>query len=486
MKRMIALLLALLLAMGCVAAGAEDYTLAQKLYRQTTESAFRGTVTFQVDGVREGAEWALLKMLAPKLTLEAEHSYYRGEGQATLRLLMDGQDAGTTSLIYNDELMGLRSGLLSDADAWYTAAKNWDATELLTTDSQWPPLWLALLRVAGASDEWKTRAATYLTAYETKLGVWLNGFAAVTAGEQDGVAYSELACQISPQAVKAQIKQMLVDFFGNDQLLSLLREVFSAEEAAAYLQPAMQSAFFTMIDSLQLSGNVEIIRRVDTTGKTLLDSITLPFGGQQRISGLTITSAAQDTATRWTATAQLSDGSQIALSCIQGEGLHFTGNISNLAAGADGAAESYDYALSVDPGQENYTLATDVTEQRFTASLTLTPQGDAANQPPAQSLTLEAVLSSGSSQRSATNLNATLTWTDLDNNASITARLNGKTASPWAVDSLDQVQGMRLDQLERDGRAALLSSWQTHLHDWFVALIAQQTDVAPATVEPGS
>ena len=118
MKRMIALLLALLLAIGCVAAGAEDYTLAQKLYRQTTESAFRGTVTFQVDGVREGAEWALLKMLAPKLTLEAEHSYYRGEGQATLRLLMDGQDAGTTSLIYNDELMGLRSGLLSDADAW--------------------------------------------------------------------------------------------------------------------------------------------------------------------------------------------------------------------------------------------------------------------------------------------------------------------------------------------------------------------------------
>lgn len=483
MKRLIALLLALLLAAACLTAGAEDYTLVQKLYRQAAESAFRGTITFQAEGTREGTEWALLKMLSSRLTLEAEHSYYRGEGQATLRLLMDGQDAGTTSLIYNDQLLGLRSDLLSDAETWYTAAKNWDPSALLIGDSQWPPLWPALLRVAGASDEWKQKAAEYLSSYETKLGVWLNSFAAVSAGEQNGVAYSELSCQIAPQAVKAQIKQLLVDFFGNDALLSLLREVFSAEEAAAYLQPEMQSAFFTMIDSLQLGGNVEITRRVDTAGKTLLDSITLPFGSQQAVSLLTIASAAEETGTRWTVSAQLRAGGRLDLSCVQGEGLHFTGTVSVLAAG-DSAAQAYAYELAVDPGQENYTLATDVTEQRFLASLTLRPQGDAAGQQPAQSLTLDATLSSGSSQRSATKLDATLTWTDLDSNASIMATLSGRTASPWAVDSLDQAQGMRLDQLESDGRAALLSSWQTHLTDWLQGLLTQQTAVNLATVEP--
>lgn len=485
MKRAIALLLIFLLGMICLSAGAEDYTLVEKFYRQATESAFTGTITFQAEGVREGAEWALLKMLVPALSLEVKHSYYRGEGQADVRLLRESEESGAISLIYNDELMGLRSTLLSDSEIWYTAAKNWDAEELLTTDSQWPPLWRAMLRVAAADEDWRTKAASYLTSYETKLGVWLNSYAAVTTGDQEQITYSELTCSIPPQAVKAQIKQMLVDFFGNEELLALLREVFTAQEAAAYLQPSMQSAFFTMLDSLELSGNVEIIRRVDTAGKTLLDSITLPFGGQQKLSSLTIAVESAQAGECWTVTADLQDGGRIALTCTQGESNRFSGVLSvlSVAEGQEAAEESFDYELLIEQGEEEYTLATDVTQQRFAASLTLKPQGDSAQLPPAQSLTLEANLSSGSSQRSATKLEATLTWTDLDADASVSAVLSGKTAAPWAVDSLSGVQGMRLDQLESDGKAALVSGWQTHLLSWAQSLLQTET-VNLATVVP--
>lgn len=482
MKRAIALLLALLLGTVCLSAGAEDYTLVEKFYRQATESAFTGTITFQAEGVREGAEWALLKMLAPQLSLEVKHSYYRGEGQADARLLRKNEESGAISLIYNDELMGLRSTLLSDSEIWYTAAKNWDAEELLTTDSQWPPLWRAMLRVAVADADWRTKAERYLTSYETKLGVWLNSYAAVTTGDQEQITYSELTCSIPPQAVKAQIKQMLVDFFGNEELLALLREVFTAQEAAAYLQPSMQSAFFTMLDSLELSGNVEITRRVDTAGKTLLDSITLPFGGQQKLSSLTITVEAVQTGECWMVAADLQDGGQIALTCTQGEGTHFSGVLS-VADGQEATEERFDYELLIEQGEEQYTLATDVTQQRFAASLTLKPQGDSDKLPPAQSLTLEADLSSGSSQRSATKLEATLIWADLDANASVSVALSGKTAAPWAVDSLSGVQGMRLDQLESDGKAALVNGWQTHLLSWVQGLL-QTTTVNLATVAP--
>lgn len=487
MKRLIALLLAALLCCSAACALAADYPIEEKFYRQMLESAFRGEITLEAEGsdtaAMDAGVWNLLRLLAPRLSITADHSYYRGEGQATLKLLLDGRPAGETSLLYNDTLMGLSSDLLAGKNTWYTADKNWNmgqmAQLLFQGDSAWPPLWRTLLAVEGAGEEWKTRAREFLTPYETKLSVWVNGYAAYASGVQDNVMYTELNCQIPANAVKAEIKQLMVDFYSDEELLSLLREVFTASEAAAYLQSGMQNTFFIMLDALKMEGEVEIIRRYDAAGNLLLDRISLPFAKEQALSRLVLAIYPQEGGQCWDISAWLRSGESYQITCVLGE--------ENIAVGSlkmelppeekdgddfivgDGTEENriiaYDYNLSWDFGEESYTLATDKFERALSATLVIKPVSDTTR--PAQALSMEALFSSGSSQRSATSLTGKLTWQDLDHEASLSLALSGKTAAPFAVDSLDQVTGgLRVDQLEGDALSALLSSWEAGFAEW--------------------
>ena len=104
---------------------------------------------------------------------------------------------------------------------------------------------------------------------------------------------------------------------------------------------------------------------------------------------------------------------------------------------------------------------------------------------PTQSLALKAAFSSsGNTQRSATQLNGSLTWRDLDADASITATLASRTAAPFAVSSLDQVTGaLRVDLMNDAGRAALLQRWSVTSKEWLQKLITSlmlsMTDTVP-------
>ena len=266
MKKWIALLLAAALALGCVPALAESYTVDQKFWGQVQENGLRVSVTFSVAGDKTALiapeTWAALQALAPRLSLEGENSAQKsGAGQAGARVLLDGQAVGMADVRYDNGLIAWTSDLLSDSGAFYAASQDWNPLELLETalrqNQAWPSLALALLSAKSAPQEWQSRAQPLLEPYQTKLGVWLNGYAVVSNGTQDGVAYTELACRIPVQAVKAEIKQLLIDFYADEALLSLLREVFTAQEAAAYLQSGMRDTFFTLLDQLEISGEAE-------------------------------------------------------------------------------------------------------------------------------------------------------------------------------------------------------------------------------------
>lgn len=492
MKRFTALLLALLLTLCTVPALAADYPIEEKFYRQMVESAFEGTVTFSASGAQttamDAATWLMIRSLAPRLTLEADHSLTRGEGQATMRLKLDGQSAGETKLLYNNTLMGLSSDLLAGTGTYYTAARDWDISQLLQAvvqgDNAWPPLWRLLLAVATAPEEWQLRAQPFLTPYETKLGVWINGYAVFTTGIQNQVGYTQLQCSVPAQAIKAEMKQLLVDFYADTELLTLLREVATPQEAAAYLQSGMQSTFFSLLDALALDGTVEIIRRYDAQGNPLLDSITLPFADTQALRMLTIAVSPEAAGQRWSLTGQTREGASFDLSCVSGEEMTYSGSVSLLLPEtaedssfvvSDTAARraiAFDYNLSWDPGEETYTLATARFERAIRGTLVIKPK-DGWDMPD-QSLMLEANFSSGSSQRSATRLDATLTWQDLDGDASITASLSGRTAAPFAIDSLASVTGaMRLDLMADASRAAVIARWRETVSAWFQGLTAR-------------
>ena len=492
MKKLVALLCVLTLlcaALPGMAAG--DYPLDEKFVRQVLESAYQGTLTAEITGdgtaALPGATWRTLSALLPRISMETTHSYQRGEGEATLRLLVDGQSAGETRLMYNAEQAGVKSDLLG-GEATYAFVRNWNAASLLQAfaqgDSAWPPLWRVLLAVESAPAEWKTRAAERLSSYETKMGIWMNSYASFRSGTEDNVAYTELYCAIPPQAVRAQIKQMLVDFYADSELLSLLREVLTAQEAAAYLQPGMQNAIFAMLDAVQLEGNVEVIRRYDAQGKPLLDSVSMPMAQTQALTGLTVSVATEDMGNRWRAVGATRTGVDFDVSCLVSEERIYAGTVSvtlpeeknDSFVVTDSAVKrrtiALDYSLSVDEIKETYNLSTDKCELPLKATLLLRP-GLGTNLPE-QAVTLDVLLSSGSSQRSPTRLDGSLTWKDMESGASVALKLSSRTTSPKDVNSLATAGALlRIDLMDEESRAALARSWRSRAQQWLLD-VAQQ------------
>jgi hypothetical protein len=214
------------------------------------------------------------------------------------------------------------------------------------------------------------------------------------------------------QAVKAEIKQLLVDFYSDDALLSLLKEIFTPSESAAYLQSNMQDTFFAMLDALELDGHIEIIRRYDAMGNAMLDQIVLPFAQNQSLSRLTISVYPVEAGQCWDFAADLSSDESIRFTCVISEDHIATGALEmmmaeeteeDISAGDENPkkrAIAFDYNLSWDWGEEIYTLSTDKFERAMNATLVIKPRE--GMDAPVQSFSLEALFSSGSSQRSAT------------------------------------------------------------------------------------
>ena len=494
MKRITALLLCLLLILAAWPAGAaDDYTIEEKFYNQAVlESAYRGTVTLIVSGsgssAIDPAVWTVLKSVAPRLSLEIDHSVAReGDGQATATLLLDGQSVGKTAFLYNDQLMGLSSTVLAGEDVYYTASRDWNALEWLQGaalgKTVWPPVLGVAAAAATAPQEWQDRVASYLTPFETKLGNWLNSYASFQTGtDENGVGYTEMDFTIPALAVKSEMKQLLVDFYGNAELLTLLREVVPAREAAAYLDPGMLNGFLLSLDGLQLEGDVEIIRRYDGQGHSLLDEVHLPFGEGQELDHLILTSHHTQDGVEWMARGRTQSGADFDLYCLAAEDGIYTGSVDLLLPEEeDGSfvvddgtepqrrSVAFDFNLSWDPGEETYDIASDKFERVYQASLLIKPRGEDAG--PTQSLALEAKFSTGSSKRSSTRLDATLEWRDLDAGASVLFTLDSRTVSPFAITSLDQVTGaVRIDQMDATTQAALLERWAQSAQGWLTGL----------------
>lgn len=506
MKRLAALLLAALMALAAVSAVAEDYTLEEKFYQQAfKESAYRGTVTLAVTGdstaLMGAAEWAALKSLAPRLNLSMEHATTanKDEGQATLTLSVDGQASARHTYMYDDKLIAFGGTLLGGDNVYYSAARTWNVAELmesaLRSDNAWPPMWRVVAAVETAPKEWKDRAADRIAQYETKLGLWLNGYASFSTGRENNVAYSELSCRIPAQAVKAEIKQLMVDFYSDSELLTLLREVVTAQEAAAYLQPAMMNSLFAMLDNLALEGEVKVVRRYDAAGSALLDSVELPFAKNSVLSFLNISVTPGEGGQSWRFQGALNDGKEFDISCLGSEEMIYTGAVeivlpeeekagfvvSDAAVGRRTIA--FDYNLMWEPGEDVYTLSTDRFTRDIKGSLLIRPKS--GSELPEQSLTLEAAMSSGSSKRSATQLNGSLTWRDMDSGASISAVLTSRTVSPFAYTAPSSLNGaMRLDLLAGDALSAVTQSWTQRAVSYFSTLLLGVNFTNLSTVAP--
>ena len=493
MKRGIAFVLALLLALSAAAALAEDDTLMNKFYQQAVkESAYRGTVAFTVIGEETTALpselWTLLKTLLPQLTVTLEHSTQRNkeEGEVGVTLAVEGQPSHKLSFLYDDQLTGVSGDLLA-SDTVYTAAREWNWTHLFAPASQegeaWPPMGLMLLNILNAPDSWKERAKPFLEKYETRTAEWMNTFATVSSGMEGLVPYSELACKIPAREVKEEIKALLTELYQDQETLSLLREVATPQEAAAYLQPTSLPALTAVLEQMQMEGSVEIARRHDSSGTALLDSISFPFAKDALFTRLAFSVTPSQGGQEWRVTGAMKDGSEFDISCEQKAADNYTGSVALLVPVKTDSASfvvsggtpelkpvGFDYSFTLDLGEEAYSIADDKSTQTIRASLMIAPRGE--SDIPMQVFSLTVNLSSGSSKQSPTHLDGNLSWMDMNSGAAITAQLTSRTVAPFDYTVVSEAENaVRIDRMTEQERAALLENWTASFAQFFAGTL---------------
>ena len=278
MKRFVALLMVCLML---TVAFAEDYTVAEKLYKQLwAGSGFSGTLKVEIE--------TETFTTAEPVTADADYIYVRETetSPAAHRLdltLKDGENA--VSAAYAQ----LKTGQLSfQADVlspdWFTldlSGKAEEAEEAIgqALASTGAPALADTLLMGLSALRGNTELEKALESYLTRIDVWIEGYRqdAVLSKLDDETTVMQVHYVLGPAAIKAQVKQLIVDLLNDEKVLPLLAQAMGEEQAALYLNPALQSWYFDAVDSLPFPGDLTLSRTLAMNGETVELHLSLPM-----------------------------------------------------------------------------------------------------------------------------------------------------------------------------------------------------------------
>ncbi len=285
-QRLAALLLACLTLASSAALAAEDYTVAEKLLKQLwAGSGFSGelTVSFDTPALRTKqpirADWDYI-YVRPTEQNEAEHrvDIRLENGSAASVQLMEGSLAFQADLISPDWYVLRADSEDEPADASAAAqALQSGANTVLSLTGMPEVSRTALALAARLSGSEAVQDA--LEPYKTRVDVWIEGYRedALLDKLDDGTTTMEVNYRVSPAAIKAQVKQMTLDMLADAELLTALTDAMGEEAAQRYVNPALQSWYFSAVDALPLSDDLTISRTFSLKGDTLSLSLCLPL-----------------------------------------------------------------------------------------------------------------------------------------------------------------------------------------------------------------
>ena len=513
MKRITALLLCALLLLTGLSAAATDYTLDEKLYKQVKDgSGLRATLSTQKTGgafsVLDPATNAMLNALLPGAQLSLRYlsgvGILKGQEELELGLTRGGLPLADLHLLKDNQYEQLTSSLLGALRLVDQRDGGVLMALLSGKDPTWPGIEGLLFKLNTAESTWQGQVAGKLDTYLVKLTVWLQGYT-TTEALRDAANRPQTRVRVSvpPLQLKAQIKQLLLDAYNDQELLALLAQELDARQEAAWLQPGMMNSFFQALDQLQLSGNLESTRLLDETGQVIENSQTLPLGGAKGLLRALYTFTADEeggqTALILEHAPKQAGNTQGALTTLAYEGgtsedsgeLSFAGTLIHtpepdatdftVDAGQQATASAYGFNLLFAPGPELVDSTGQSSTRAFEFTLRLVPQDDVTRA--AQLIKAQVQLSSRLNSRSATYFTGTLTWQDEGSQALITADIAGNTAPPWAMEAVDPTGATRVDNLGPDQLRALSQQLQTSLQSAITALMVRLVtppDTAPA------
>lgn len=463
MRKWMAVLTALVLFMGCTAADAAAYTVDEKFWGQAENQAVTGVLGFSVmgDATAENAAWfQTMKQVLPETEINFMVTLYSKQPRgAVIQIAAADGSEKNVEILFDDEKLAIGSDALAGEGVYYLL----DEQALKPDDSRIPGILDVLRLLETADEEWQTRAQVQLGYYQTLLSVWMNDYAGAAMGRADDVLYSELSCTIPADAVKEQVKNMLHTFYQDTQTLQLLGEVLNGTGGEIYLNPAMESVFAALVDSTVLTGDLQVLRRFDSHGALLLDSISLPLSDVELpvFPGV-----------KWQRVSlEMSGQGDFSFSLLgaKEEKVHFSlnkqeeGKASGQAVmdmpGEDGVMQhtGYAYEWNWQAMEETYTLQTDLCERLMQGTLILMPDENTAA--PGQKISLDVRFTSQSRSRSPAKLEANLVWEDVQGDAKLAVILTAQTSAPVSVKDIKELENTVLfHTLPADEREAMLKT----------------------------
>ena len=516
-KRVMACVMAAGLFVTC--AGAEttdnlDYTVEQKLIKQLEAgSGFQGTLTVEADAVA-GRESDAFTTLKP-LTFDVSYIYVRpdaatnvtAENRMTLAFTDGEKSLGTAGFSLSGGLLAMTSSLLGDG--WYTLDTQAETTAVngaqaagaiggaaknLVNQASLPGLTAFALKLANRVIGTDTaKLSELLEPYSTKVDLWLEGYRqdAVLDKTEDGTATMKVDYSIPATAVKAQLKQMVMDLLADEPMLQALKALLPEEDISQFLDPAQQNYYFYTVDMLPIDSDLIISRTVSLKGDTLALSLALPLydsrGGKatirydrsrgkgdvpdentlelqtdtrllrlkyQTYSTLTGTTVYQGTLLRepqGTETYEV-DSQSGAETGAKTFSTAFTltseKKLGTDESGKDTVTRHIEFSLTPEYTPEN--------DQDETASPTADQQAEYVVFPPVDVLA-DSVFTSGQAKNASTEANITVTVSSEQLPEVLKMTLNGKTKSKWTLDPVDTANAISLDNMDESTLQALLA-----------------------------
>lgn len=279
MKRFLALLMACLLAFS--AASAQEMTMAEKLYKQLwAGSGFSGTLTALID--------TKAFRTSKPLSADVDYIYVRTnddtpeEHRLDVKLQNDGNALSAVSAQLKEGRLAFQADVLSPD--WFilnTSAQTEAASEAVekAVSRTGTPALARLLLMGAAAVNGNAALKDALESYLTRVDVWIEGYRqdAVLNKLEDGTTVMQVHYVLTPAAIKAQVKQLVVDMLNDEKTLALLAEAIGEENAQLYLNPALQSWYFDAVDALPFPGDMTLSRTLAMTGETVDLHLSLPM-----------------------------------------------------------------------------------------------------------------------------------------------------------------------------------------------------------------
>ena len=292
--------LALLLCTGAMAETADDvaYTMVEKLMKQIQYgSGFKGTLTITADAV-EGRESEAYSTITP---LVLDVSFIKRSGDETvseesrLTLAVSGSEysQGSTEFSLQDGSLYINSSLLDDG--WYLLDSSvlepllanigvQDALPAMSGLTQTEGLMSGTLSFVSEMASYVLSTSTdsmsdSMQDYLTTIDFWMEGYreSVQMTALDDGTSGMDILYCIPAAAVKAQLKQLIVDLMNDETLLPELALLMSEEQAALYLDPELQPYYFYAVDELPLEDDLTIHRVMSLLGDTVELSVVMPL-----------------------------------------------------------------------------------------------------------------------------------------------------------------------------------------------------------------